>query len=140
MTNGAGPALRGHIVIATQSKPRRGEARAAIEDDFHHFRVAIRHTDGVVVQASGQALRNPHTACPLSAHELTRLVGPDQSMVSSQVYRQTHARLQCTQMLDLAGLAIAAAARGISRHSYNASVPEVAGLTQPTLSRDGAPR
>jgi hypothetical protein len=53
---------------------------------------------------------------------------------------RTEQRFQCTHLLDLAGLAIAAAARGLSRRRYDASVQDrIEEKTQPLLLRDDEP-
>jgi hypothetical protein len=52
---------------------------------------------------------------------------------------RTDARQQCTHMIDLAGLAVAAAAGEVRGRSYEAEVPDrTAGVTTARLMRDGA--
>lgn len=115
-----------------------GEMRAALEDDFHHFRVSIRHAQGLVIDVRGYAVRFPYTACPGAAAPLQSLIGMPLSEVAHSVTRATDARHQCTHMLDLAGLAIAAAANKLTQRVYDITVPmRVAGVTTSTLLRDG---
>jgi hypothetical protein len=59
---------------------------------------------------------------------------------ASAVRARTEQRLQCTHLLDLAGLAIAAAARGLSRRRYDATVQDrIDERTQPLLLQDDEP-
>lgn len=128
------PGLRRRIEVVT----RPGEARAVVEDDYHHFRVVVRHAAGIVTATHAESPRHPFSACPLAADGLGDLVGMPLSPASQAVYRRTDALHQCTHMLDLAGLAIAAAARGIDYRIYEAETPDrVEGRTSPRLWRDG---
>jgi hypothetical protein len=129
-------ALNRRIRIAA----REGEARAVVEDDFHHFRVTIAHDGRRVTAAKAEALRRPWTTCSLAADRLTELVGFALSPCASAILDHTDALQQCTHMFDLAGLAIAAAARGQSLRSYEAVVPDRRGdRTRASLARDGEP-
>ena len=132
--------FRRRIDIVSRTTASGGAARAVLEDDFHHFRVALSYRDGSVTQADGWALRNPYTACPAASGQLAALVGMALDSVANCVTRATDARLQCTHMLDLAGLAIAAAARGIGNRRYDIEVPRrVDERTLGRLERDGLP-
>jgi hypothetical protein len=94
-----------------------------MEDDPHRYGVTLRH-DGVhVLAVEGRALRTPWTACREAVALLGRLVGMPLSPDPQQVYREVNGRQQCTHLLDLAGLAVAHAARGIARRDYEAEVP-----------------
>jgi hypothetical protein len=127
--------LHRRIGIATQP----GEARVALEDDFHHFRITLRHQGGVVTAAFAVTLRHPNALCPSASARLTELVGMGLSLSAAAVLQHTDARQQCTHMIDMAGLAVAAAARGTPRRVYTAQVPDrVNGRTTATLWRDGA--
>jgi hypothetical protein len=129
-------ALRRRVEIATVP----GEARAVVEDDFHHFRVTVRHRDDVVTEAFADAPRHPTVLCPLASDRLEDLVGMRLNPSSAQVLRQTDARQQCTHMIDLAGLAVAAAARQIARRTYDIEVPDREdGRTHARLWRDSEP-
>jgi len=129
-------ALHRRIEIST----RPGEARGVVEDDFHHFRVVIRHDGAAVTAAFSQAPRHPTVICPAAGDRLTELVGMALDPSSAAALAHTDARQQCTHMIDLAGLTIAVATRGIARRSYHAVVPDrIDGRTTPTLERDGAP-
>jgi hypothetical protein len=134
-------ALRRRIEIA--ARPDRGaggEARAVVEDDFHHFRVTVRHGGGRVTGVSSWSLRHPTAICPLAGGRLAELVGMGLAESSVAVMEQTDARQQCTHRIDLAGLAVAAAARGIARRTYEAEIPDrLDGRCGPSLRRDGMP-
>jgi hypothetical protein len=86
----------------------------------------------------GWAVRHPYSTCPLAADQLSRLVNAPLDGLPHSVMRTTNPSEQCTHLVDLAGLAIAAAARSIARRWYEVAVPQrVAGRTLATLDRDG---
>lgn len=127
-------ALIRRIAVAARDR----EVRAAVEDDFHHFRVTIHHDGAHVTAASAEALRQPWTLCGFAGEQLVKLVGMRLAPRASAVHEQTEQRLQCTHMFDLAGLSIAAAARGLPAREYQAVVPDrQEGRTTPRLHRDG---
>jgi hypothetical protein len=132
--------FRRRIGITSQATGSSGEARAALEDDFHHFRVRIAHERGHVVQAQGWAVRHPYSTCPLAAGQLSRLIGMQLESAANSVARIAEPREQCTHLLDLAGLAIAAAANLVGQRWYDAAVPRrIEGRTRATLHRDRVP-
>ncbi len=111
----------------------------AVEDDFHHFRITVRHLDGVATAAFAVTLRHPNAICPQASDRLAELVGMRLSESPAAVMQRTDARQQCTHMIDMAGLAVAAAARGVVRRRYEAQVPDrVEKRTHARLWRDGA--
>ncbi|WP_421912030.1 DUF2889 domain-containing protein [Marinobacter sp.] len=116
------------------------EIRATLEDDFHHFRVAIRYANGKVTDVHGFADRYPYSACPAAADPLKSLVGMELSEIAHSVTRYTDARHQCTHMLDLAGLVIANANRQSDKLLYDIVVPmRVNDKTKAELRRNGKP-
>ena len=127
------------IEVASRSDGEgQGEARAVVEDDFHHFRVTIRARKGRVSEAFSTAPRHPTVLCPTAGSRLVDLIGMPLSAVSAAVMQRTDARTQCTHMIDLAGLAVSALARGIARRNYAVEVPDrVDGRTHAQLHRDG---
>lgn len=132
--------FRRRIIINKQVNESHVRVRAALEDDFHHFRVEVVCSDGCVARVDANGLRTPYSLCGQAAAQLDRLVGMPVTPVAHEVTRVTDANEQCTHMFELAGLAIAAAARSALRRQYDISVPmPVAGRTQPRLSRDGVP-
>lgn len=132
--------LRRRVEVASRSDgPGTGEARGAVEDDFHHFKVTVRARDGVVTDVWSEAPRPPNVLCPTAGERLVELVGMPLSEVSVAVMERTDARQQCTHQIDLAGLCVAALARGLSRRFYEVEVPDrVDGRTHVRLWRDGA--
>jgi hypothetical protein len=128
------------IVVRHRRQGNTGEVRAALEDDFHHFRVELRHESEHLVHVQGLAVRNPYSLCPAAAGQLTALLGMRLDRVASAVNRATDASLQCTHLLDLSGLAIALAAAGREHRQYDIEVADrVEGRTTASLRRDGAP-
>lgn len=131
--------FRRRIVIVSRCEAQRGEARAVLEDDFHHFRVALRHEFEHVVHVVGASPRHPYSLCPAAAGELARLVNMRLTTIASSVGRVTPASEQCTHLFDLAGLVVAAAARGSGRRQYDIEVPDrIDGRTRASIARDGA--
>ena len=132
--------FRRRIELAGRQDQHGGQVRAVLEDDFHHFRVVVEHRGGGVTAVHGEAPRHPFTACPGAAPQLERLVGMRLDRIANSVTLRTDATQQCTHMFDLAGLAIAAAARGDRYRRYDAEVPRhVDGRSHASLQRDGIP-
>ena len=130
--------FRRRVDIIAQQAGGMGEVRAALEDDFHHFRVWVQYQDGAVTAIGGEALRYPYTMCPQACAELQLLSGMKLERIAHSVTRQTDASHQCTHLLDLAGLAIAAAARGTDQRRYEIDVGQrIDNRTRATLIRDG---
>lgn len=116
-----------------------GVVRADLEDDLHRYGVVLRHDGRRVSSIEGIPIRVPWSLCGEAAQVLDRLVGMPLSPNSIEVYRYANGKLQCTHMFDLAGLAAAHAARGISRRQYDIEAPCLAesGPRVVTLSRNG---
>lgn len=114
-------------------------ARAEMEDDPHRYGLTLQHDGDGVTAIEGRALRTPWTACRESVAMLDRIVGMPLSPDPQQVYRHTNGRAQCTHLFDLAGLAVAHAARGIAAREYDAEVPCVdpGARRDAVLRRDG---
>src|SRR3546814_4674641 len=51
-----------------------GEVRGALEADFHHFRVLIRHDGDRVTNVEATALRQPFSLCGAAGGRLDELV------------------------------------------------------------------
>jgi Protein of unknown function (DUF2889) len=114
--------------------------RVALEDDFHHFRVALHHDGHSVTAIESEGLRTPWSLCPAAGKELRALIGaPIVDGITSTV-GWTDARNQCTHQFDMAALAIAAAARGNVSRRYDVAVddPRLADR-HARLARDGVP-
>lgn len=130
----SGGFLRRRIRVAT----REGLARGVVEDDFHHFRVSVHATNAHVTSVTADAIRRPWTMCSQAADGLSDLVGMPLSTRPTAVLDQTDRFEQCTHMLDLAGLGVAALARGVATLQYDIAVSDrVDGRTKATLRRDG---
>jgi hypothetical protein len=130
--------FRRRIVLRSEFQGTECHMRAALEDDFHHFRVEVVSVDRHVTQILAEAPRRPYSLCSHAIAQLDVLLGMELSPVAHAVTRQTDPTDQCTHLFELAGLAIAAAARGIQRRQYDVEVPpRIAGRTCPTLLRDG---
>ncbi|MGZ8751508.1 MAG: DUF2889 domain-containing protein [Acidimicrobiia bacterium] len=114
--------------------------KAALEDDFHRFTVVVQHDSKVVMGISATAGRWPWSTCPAAGAQLEQLVGMELSTRCTAVAAVADPRWQCTHQFDLAGLAVAHAARddAIDRQ-YDIEVPPAteAGVQVPRLWRDG---
>lgn len=132
--------FRRRVEIVSSIQGEHGEVRAALEDDFHHFRVHLRHDHQTVIDLTGEALRFPYSACPEAIEPLRALIGMRLSPVAHSVTRQTDAQHQCTHLLDLAGLALAAALRPAQVRRYDIQVPlRINDRTEPSLQLNGKP-
>ena len=114
---------------------------AALEDDFHHFEVTLHHDGERVRDVDARSVRWPWTTCPSAAGPLRELAGMELSTRCLAVGGHADPRANCTHMFDLAGLAVAHAARGIERRQYDAEVPlgTEGGARTVRLWRDGEP-
>ena len=132
------PVFRRRILIKTEPVGAGFRCRAALEDDFHHFRVELVVQDGLIASVRGDAPRHPYSLCPSAAVQLQLLVGTPPATSAHTVMRQVDSSEQCTHMLELSGLAAAAASRALPQRSYDIEVPlRVEGRTRATLDRDG---
>lgn len=114
------------------------EVRATVEDDYHHFRLRLRHGDGMVRSIESETLRTPWTACAFAGDDWSGFVGAPLEPRSSAIAARIEMRLYCTHMYELAGLAMAATVRGITARRYDAFVPYGARRSEPAiLRRDG---
>ncbi|MCU1456692.1 MAG: hypothetical protein JWL73_784 [Actinomycetia bacterium] len=129
--------FRRAIVLET---PGPGVVTGELEDDYHHFRVAVRHDGEHVTAVEGEAVRFPWSTCRGSELAVQALVGTALSPRAAVVGKAADAHAQCTHLFDLTGLAVAHAARadGGSRR-YDVSVGKrIEGRAPATLWRDGA--
>lgn len=132
--------FRRRIIIRSQFTPEKTLVRASLEDDFHHFRVELVSTGGLVSTISAMAPRRPYSLCGNAVTQLDFLLGMPLTPIAHEVTRVTDPSEQCTHLFELTGLAIAVAARGITRRQYDVEVPDRENQrTQARLSRDGAP-
>lgn len=115
-----------------------GVVEAGVEDDFHHFRVTVRHDGTHVSSVEGEPLRYPWATCPGASDGLEKLRGAPISTAMTRhpdAFDRFH---QCTHQLELALFAIAQAARGVSRR-YDLTIADSDddGLCVATVERDG---
>ena len=130
--------FRRRIGIASTGDRVAGEVRASLEDDFHHFRVRLVHAQRRIQAIDGFAVRHPYTTCTLAAGQLSRLHNAELNGLAHSVMRMTDASQQCTHLMELSGLAIAAAARSTAERWFDVEVPRrVEGRTVASLDRDG---
>lgn len=116
-----------------------GVVRADFEDDPHRHSVEIHHDGRRVTAVKGEALRVPWTACAGATSVIGRLAGMPLSPDPLAVYEYTASREQCTHLFDIAGLAVAHAARGTTERHYDVEIPlwSADGPKTATLRRDG---
>ncbi|NNC38718.1 MAG: DUF2889 domain-containing protein [Hyphomonadaceae bacterium] len=137
------PGFHRTIIISTRNDDDAGVlARACVEDDFHQFRVQVSVKDGIIGSASGTAIRFPYITCPGAEEGLDELIGQRAEAFSAAVYRQADTRLNCTHMLDLAGLAISNIVNNVQSRRYDIFVSdrdtgEKTGSYTANIARDG---
>lgn len=100
-----------------------GLVDSGVEDDFHYFRVRVRHDGTLVTGIETEAYRWPWTTCPAAGDELQLLVGMPLSPRALAVGDVANPRLQCTHQFDLTGLALAHATRAVESRQYDVEVP-----------------
>src|SRR5207237_10898454 len=113
--------------IHVTASPDHAAVTAELEDDFHHFRVTVAHDGARVTGVRGEGVRYPWSTCPLAAAQLEPLFGMSLSTRSTAVGDVVSARDNCTHMFDLAGLAVAHAARDGDRRQYDITVSDPVG-------------
>src|SRR5262249_13195078 len=91
-----------------------GTVVAALEDDFHHFIVTLRHDGSVVGGVTCVARRWPWTTCPDAAASLHALAGMPLSRRFPAAGAWTDPKQNCTHQFDAACYAITHAARGVA--------------------------
>lgn len=95
---------------------------AEMEDDFHHFRVTLKHDGEVATEVLGESIRFPWSTCGQEAQQhIGELVGCRLSTLYKQLSveeRYTH----CTHLFDLAQLAVSHAGDAESRLLYQSKV------------------
>ncbi len=130
---------RVRIVTRTMSNGSL-EARCALEDDFHHFRVLLEAREGVINTVRTDARRSPNSLCEAAGHQLRGLVGMTLDPACAAVLNHTNQFQQCTHQLDLAGLGVAAMAVERPQRTYEVTIPDRKnGQTIAKLHVDGQP-
>jgi hypothetical protein len=118
------------------------ETLAAMEDDFHHFAVRLRHDGRHVTALTGQAVRVPWSSCPGAIAKLDELVGAPLFPTAADPGPKPRIAEHCTHLFDIAKFAIAQTTRAYSgqggRRQYDIVIPDpVDGRTEGDVSRDG---
>jgi hypothetical protein len=115
-----------------------GTVDADLEDDFHHFGLVLRHDGDRVTSIEGRAVRAPWSTCPAAVGPLHAVEGMTLSARCTAVAAQAEPRANCTHLFDLAGIAVAHAARGTERRQYDVEIPRPEGeRNRVRLWRDG---
>jgi hypothetical protein len=126
-------------------RPEPGLVVGELEDDFHHFRVRLRHDADHVVEAVGESPRSPWATCADGNRRIALIAGLALSPDATAPGAVADARLQCTHTFDLAGMCVAHAWRqlhgGAPRRQYDCAVPDTyaSGRDPVTCLRDGEP-
>ena len=114
-----------------------GEVRAALEDDYHHFRVRLLFKNHIITAIDSSSPRVPFSLCPHAGTELQKLRGLEVPVAANDIVKMTDATTQCTHLLDLSGLALSLVAKGLTSRTYTIQVPRhINQKTQATLIRD----
>lgn len=131
-------------LVATDPRVVEG----GLEDDFHHFEVTLRHDGRHVTRVEGRARRAPWSTCAEAVHVLREMEGMTLSTSSLAARRHTDPAANCTHLLDVAGLAVAHAARMVEARDaaavrqYDVEIPfgaQSGGEVEVRLARDGVP-
>jgi hypothetical protein len=133
-------AYRRRIRIATIEP---GVVVAALEDDFHHFEVTLRHDGSTVLSCDAVSYRWPWTTCPDAAEPLRALAGMPLSRRFTAAGQWTDPKQNCTHQFDAACYAITHAASTREQRVYDVEVPMrdmATGSTRARLWVDGEPR
>ena len=64
-----------------------GEVRASLEDDYHHFRVKVRHDGKVVTGVESESVRFPWGGCAMAGDDWSKFVGAPLEVRSSAIAR-----------------------------------------------------
>ncbi|MDQ1465998.1 MAG: hypothetical protein QOH10_413, partial [Actinomycetota bacterium] len=99
-----------------------GEVVADLEDDFHHFRVTLRHDDTNVRSVESESIRWPWSTCPDAATPLLAIAGAPLTRRFTHLARWTNPAMNCTHQFDAAAHAVTHAAWGRSVRQYDVEV------------------
>ena len=67
--------LMGAYRRAIRIKAQPGQVVTEMEDDVHHFRLRLQHSEGTAVSVEGEAVRTPWIICPGALAPLRALTG-----------------------------------------------------------------
>lgn len=112
-----------------------GTATAEMEDDVHHFAVAVTQAEGVVTAIRGTTWRAPWSTCGGGDRQLETMVGLRLDEVRGLPLATR--MLQCLHLFDLAAIAAAHADQPGFRRLYQVDADYDGVLPRLTLWRDG---
>ena len=121
----------------------RFETVAAMEDDFHHFTVRLRHDGTRITALTGESIRFPWSTCPGAVAKLDELIGAPLFPTETDPSPKLRIAEHCTHLFDIAKFALAQSSRALAgrggRRQYDIVIPdpEKDGSTVGDLSRDG---
>ena len=98
-----------------------------LEDNFHHFRLSLDHDGTKVTAVAAETVRHPWSLCPLAIRQLDQFVGRPLVSDQGEIAQGIDAAEQCTHLMDLAVLAISAAARGVDYRRYDMTAARLPG-------------
>jgi hypothetical protein len=100
-----------------------GVVVSALEDDFHHFVVTLRHDGEQVVSVENESRRWPWSTCPDAAVPLRALAGMPLADRFTAAGKWTDPKQNCTHQFDTACYAITHAATGRTERVYDVEIP-----------------
>jgi hypothetical protein len=100
-----------------------GEVVTDLVDDFHHFRVTLRHDGKRVDDLAVESIRWPWATCPEAAANLRVLVSAPLSRRFTDMSRYAKPRENCTHQFDCAAHALMHAARSTPVRTFDVEVP-----------------
>ena len=104
-----------------------------LEDDFHHFGVRVEHDESAITAIGAVTERHPWDVCAEAGDPIQAVIGTT-LRDHPAVLAEHDARRNCTHLFDLAGLAVAHAARATEERRFEAEV------TDPTPGGDRTAR
>lgn len=114
-----------------------GAVHAGVEDQYHSFRLQLRHDGTHITHIEPRFLRVPLSTCPTAELPLREFVGLRLDTSWRDLVARLNPRAQCTHLFDLTVLAMAQALRGGER-TYEVTVPdEHPDAVWSTVHRDG---
>jgi len=137
------PGFHRKIIFASRGcSTGRILSRACLEDDFHRFRLEMTADDTHILEISGSALRYPYSTCPQAVNGLDALIGQSVADYSASIHRQTDASLNCTHLLDLAGLCCSHIKMDVTKRQYEIFISdrhdgETTGKYKAQISQNG---
>jgi hypothetical protein len=116
-----------------------GKVSAALEDDYHGFRLILNHDGKVITSVTAESLRIPGNTCLEAPALLAGFVGC--ALTADRFLFRAYAepRSHCTHLHDLLWLACAQALRYGQSREYDVSVPDrINGRCVAEIRLDGA--